>query len=70
MVIPKPLLRQLGIEREVELELVEDHLEIRPASTHPRAGWKEAISALPESAFELSDEDRDWLDAPGPAEPL
>ncbi|MBV8154974.1 MAG: AbrB/MazE/SpoVT family DNA-binding domain-containing protein [Candidatus Eremiobacteraeota bacterium] len=29
VVIPKPLLAHLGIERAVELELVEDHIEVR-----------------------------------------
>jgi antitoxin MazE len=64
IVIPKPLLAQLGIERAVDLELVGDHLELRRPVAHPREAWAEALSALPESAFELSEEDRAWLDIP------
>lgn len=66
MVIPKPLLAQLGIERSVELELIDDHIELRKPAAHPREGWGEALSALPESAFEPSDEERFWLDIPWP----
>jgi antitoxin MazE len=69
VVIPKPLLRQLGIEQAVEIELVGDHIELRPASAHPRTGWAQVLSALPESAFALTGEDRDWLDLPAPADP-
>lgn len=66
IVIPKTLLAHLGIERAVELQLVDDHIELRKPQVHPRDGWGEALSALPETAFVLSDEDRAWLDAPAP----
>jgi len=66
IVIPKALLAHLGIDRAVELELVDDHIELRKPSAHPRHGWTEALSALPDSAFELSEEDRAWLDVPPP----
>lgn len=63
VVIPKPLLAQLGIEHAVEMRVVDDHLEVRKAG-HPRDGWGDAISALPAEAFSLSDEDRAWLSFP------
>lgn len=66
VVIPKAVLTHLGIERSVEIELVGDHLEVRATPTHPRDGWREILSALPESAFELDNEDRAWLDLIAP----
>ncbi|HEY9085079.1 MAG TPA: AbrB/MazE/SpoVT family DNA-binding domain-containing protein [Candidatus Tyrphobacter sp.] len=66
VVIPKPLLRQLGIERAVEIQLVDDHLEVRKLASHPREGWKSVMSALPQSAFDMTDEDREWLAMPEP----
>ena len=66
IVIPKAFLVHLGIDRTVDVELVDDRLEIRPAVAHPREGWSEALSALPQSAFELTDEDRAWLDLGAP----
>ena len=66
IVIPKPLLAQLGIERTVELDLIDDHIELRKPTAHPREGWSDALSALPESAFELHEDERFWLDIPSP----
>ena len=39
--IPKVLIEQRGLHSEVELEVREDCLVIRPAS-RPREGWEEA----------------------------
>ncbi len=66
IVIPKAFLAHLGIDRTVDVELVEDRLEIRPVAAHPREGWNETLSALPQSAFELTEEDRAWLDLGAP----
>lgn len=66
IVIPKPLLAQLGIDRAVELELIGDHIELRKVPAHPREGWSEALCALPEGALELSEDERFWLDIPTP----
>ncbi|MBV8583575.1 MAG: AbrB/MazE/SpoVT family DNA-binding domain-containing protein [Candidatus Eremiobacteraeota bacterium] len=66
VVIPKPLLAHLGIERAVELELVEDHIEVRKPRERAREGWAETLSALPESALELGADERFWLDLPAP----
>jgi antitoxin MazE len=41
--LPKPILEQCGIEDEVELEVEDDRLIVRPARA-PRAGWNEAFA--------------------------
>ncbi|MGG6264973.1 AbrB/MazE/SpoVT family DNA-binding domain-containing protein [Leptolyngbya sp. AN03gr2] len=43
--IPNWLLEQSGITGEVEIEVQQNQLIIRPA-THPRAGWEAAIKAV------------------------
>ncbi len=46
--IPKPLLEQTGITGEVELEVVNHQITIRPAA-HLREGWDEAFKAMAEA---------------------
>jgi len=43
--IPKPVLAQVGFPEEVELEVGEDQIILRPAS-RPREGWDEAFRAM------------------------
>ena len=43
--IPKPLLEQTGITDDVELEVDQNRIIIRPVS-NPRAGWDEAFEAM------------------------
>ncbi|MEO1148297.1 MAG: AbrB/MazE/SpoVT family DNA-binding domain-containing protein [Cyanobacteria bacterium J06638_22] len=43
--IPKPLLEQSGIKGEVEIELQDGGLIVRPVQ-HPRQGWEEAFAAM------------------------
>lgn len=43
--IPKPLLRQSGLEEEVEIEAERGRLVIRPAR-RARAGWERAFRAM------------------------
>ena len=45
--IPKPLLDQTGIVDDVELEVRENQIIIRPVS-NPRSGWEEAFSKMSE----------------------
>jgi antitoxin MazE len=45
--IPKPLLEQMGLRGEVEIEVRGEQLVIRPAN-HPRAGWAEAFARMTE----------------------
>lgn len=44
--LPKPLLEQCGIEREVEVEAEGNVLVLRPVRKKPRAGWDRAFENL------------------------
>jgi antitoxin MazE len=62
--IPKVLLEQSGLGEEVELEVRDAQIVIRPAE-RPRQGWDEAFRAMAEQADDqLLDEDvtaqTDW----------
>jgi antitoxin MazE len=46
IVIPKPLLTQLGLEDEAEVSIENDALVIRKPSKAPRSGWGEAAKTL------------------------
>jgi len=46
LLLPKPLLAQLGIEDRVELRVRDGVLEVRPARAHRRQGWAEAAAQL------------------------
>lgn len=46
--LPKPLLDQVGLAGEVELEVREDGLVIRPVRERARAGWDEQFAAMAE----------------------
>lgn len=48
VIIPKPILAQLGVTTgaEVELTLEGDRIVLSPAKDHPRAGWAEAAKAI------------------------
>jgi antitoxin MazE len=55
--IPKVLLEQTGLREEVELEVHDAQIVIRPAA-RPRQGWDEAFRAMAEQADDrLLDED-------------
>jgi antitoxin MazE len=43
--IPKPLLEQSGLHEEVELEVQNGQIVIRPAA-HPRQGWDAAFQQM------------------------
>jgi antitoxin MazE len=45
--IPKPLLEQTGIIGDVELEVDQNQIIIRPV-LNPRAGWNDAFIAMAE----------------------
>ena len=44
VILPRPLLQQVGIENEIDLEVVNGAIILRPAKSHPRAGWDEAFA--------------------------
>jgi len=39
VLIPKPILAQLGLEGTVDLQVRDGVIEIRPLQKNPRAGW-------------------------------
>ncbi len=43
--IPKPLIEQLGIKRDIEIFVEENRLIISPAE-HPRTGWVDSYKAM------------------------
>ncbi len=43
--IPKPFLQQIGLEKDVDLQLGDGVLIISPVH-HPRNGWEEAFEAM------------------------
>ena len=69
IVIPKPLLTQLGLEDEAEVSVENDALVIRKPARAARAGWGEAAKALAQAHDDVlvmgdfsneSDEDLKW----------
>jgi antitoxin MazE len=57
--IPKLVLDQLNLSSDIELEVQDDHLIVRP-STHPRADWAEQFRQMAERS------DDQLLDADAP----
>ena len=68
--IPKPLLEQTGIIGDVELEVDQNQIIIRPV-LNPRAGWDDAFVAMAkdnddvlldgEASLTHSWDDEEWL---------
>ena len=46
--IPKVLLKQFNIYDQVELEIEEEHIVIKPAKSKPREGWDKAFKVMHE----------------------
>ncbi|UCE32191.1 MAG: AbrB/MazE/SpoVT family DNA-binding domain-containing protein [Burkholderiales bacterium] len=69
VLIPKPILAQLGLEGKADLRIRDGVIEIRPLRSDPRAGWADDARRLaadghdalvwPEFANE-GDEDLRW----------
>jgi antitoxin MazE len=49
VLIPKPLLQQVGLEDQAEMRIEGDALVLRKPKTEPRAGWAEECRALAEA---------------------
>lgn len=64
MILPKPILDQLGLASgaKVELRVEDGEVIARPAKRKVREGWEEAAKRI--GAEGLTDEERDWLDMP------
>jgi antitoxin MazE len=46
VVIPKPLLAQLGLQGTVDLQVRDGVIEIRPSRRTPREGWEQDAQRL------------------------
>ncbi len=58
VIIPKPLLAQVGLQDEAEIEVQDGALILRPLKTPSRQGWAQAaqaIAAAGEDEQELGD---------------
>ncbi len=69
IILPKSILKQCRFETEIDLEVREEGLLIKPVSGK-RAGWKEAfLAAKPENDLESQDwlsfsnesDDKEWV---------
>ena len=49
MIIPTPLLAQIGLEDEAEVSVEDGALVVRAPARHVRSGWAEASKALAKS---------------------
>jgi antitoxin MazE len=58
--IPKSMLEQVGLSGVADLAVEDGKIVLQPPQKHPRAGWDEAFAG---SSQELSEEDRDWIEA-------
>lgn len=52
VIIPKPLLAQIGLTGEAEMKVENGAIVLRPARRTPREGWAEASRAVAASADE------------------
>ena len=52
VIIPKPLLAQVGLTHEAEMSVQNGAIVLRPARRAPREGWAEASRAIAASADE------------------
>jgi len=55
VIIPKPILTQIGVETGDDLDLsIEDgRIVLAPVRRHPRAGWADAAKRIAESGDDL-----------------
>jgi antitoxin MazE len=53
VLIPKPVLAQLGLESEVEMEVENDAIVLRRPRHKAREGWAEASQALADSGDDV-----------------
>lgn len=46
VVIPKPILAELGLDKTADLQVVDGKIVIRPVRPRPREGWAEDAARL------------------------
>ena len=56
VLIPKPILAQLGLEGVADMQVRDGVIEIRPLHRNPRPGWAEDAERL----AELGDDELAW----------
>jgi antitoxin MazE len=49
VILPRPMLQQVGIEKEVDIEVVDGAIILRPTKQHPRDGWEKAFAKAAET---------------------
>jgi antitoxin MazE len=49
ILIPKPILAQLGLEDKVDLQVRDGVIEIRPVRKNPREGWADDARRIAEA---------------------
>lgn len=51
VIIPKPILAQIGVEAgdDLDLSLDDGRIVLAPAKRHPRAGWADAAKKIAEN---------------------
>ena len=64
LIVPKAMLESLGLTAGAKIELAVRNGEViaTPVRVTVREGWAEAATEL--SKHEMSEEERDWFDAP------
>lgn len=64
VILPKPVLESLGAKLGDKIDFVSENgrVFLSPAIADPREGWEEDSKRL--GALGLTDEDREWLEAP------
>lgn len=63
--LPKIVLKKYQIQDEIDLELRDDHIILRPLPRKPRQGWEEAFKGMHDAGDDqllIDDvfEDEDW----------
>ena len=67
IIIPASMIKRFGFDDEVVLEEQDDQIIIKKAHK-PREGWEDQMKLIladDPHAFDLTDEDKDWLNMPG-----
>ena len=62
MILPKPILKELGVESGTSMDVVVDNGRViaTPVRRKVREGWAEAAAIV--GAEPLTEEEREWLD--------
>ncbi|ADB41422.1 AbrB/MazE/SpoVT family DNA-binding domain-containing protein [Spirosoma linguale] len=56
IILPRPMLQQVGIDKEVDIEVVDGAIILRPAKQHPRDGWDESFAKATEAGYTPDDD--------------